>query len=107
MLSQELPALLSRCRHARCWQNDVRARGRAHCACRTTGSGGCRHTDRACENAVAQAAARLQLHLDPAFSAADGALPTDMDGVVTAYQRRCTWLTFDGLRSGHSSSWTK
>jgi superfamily II DNA or RNA helicase len=35
----------------------------------------------------AQAAARLQLHLDPAWSAADGALPTDMHGVVTTYQQ--------------------
>jgi hypothetical protein len=35
----------------------------------------------------AQAAARLQLHLDPAWSAADGALPSDMHGVVTTYQQ--------------------
>jgi len=35
----------------------------------------------------AHAAARLQLHLDPAWSAADGALPTDMHGVVTTYQQ--------------------
>ena len=35
----------------------------------------------------AQAAARLQLHLDPAWSPADGALPPDMHGVVTSYQQ--------------------
>src|SRR3989475_2824342 len=34
-----------------------------------------------------QAAARLQLHLDPAWSAADGALPSDMHGVVITYQQ--------------------
>src|SRR5256885_659464 len=32
----------------------------------------------------AQAAARLHLHLDPAWSAADGGLPSDMHGVVIA-----------------------
>src|SRR5580693_6947681 len=31
----------------------------------------------------AQAAARFSLHLDPSWSAADGALPADMHGVVT------------------------
>jgi superfamily II DNA or RNA helicase len=35
----------------------------------------------------AQAAARLQLHLDPAWTPADGALPPDMHGVVTSYQQ--------------------
>jgi superfamily II DNA or RNA helicase len=35
----------------------------------------------------AQAAARLQLHLDPAWSAADGGLPSDMHGVVITYQQ--------------------
>jgi len=35
----------------------------------------------------AQAAARLQLHLDPAWSAADGTLPSDMHGVVITYQQ--------------------
>jgi superfamily II DNA or RNA helicase len=34
-----------------------------------------------------QAAARLQLHLDPAWSAAEGALPPDMHGVVITYQQ--------------------
>src|SRR5712691_12900954 len=35
----------------------------------------------------AQAAARLHLHLDPAWSAADGALSSDMHGVVITYQQ--------------------
>lgn len=35
----------------------------------------------------AQAAARFALHLDPAWSAADGALPSDMHGIVTTYQQ--------------------
>jgi superfamily II DNA or RNA helicase len=35
----------------------------------------------------AGAAARLGLHLDPAWSAADGGLPADMHGVVTSYQQ--------------------
>ena len=35
----------------------------------------------------AQAAARLQLHLDPAWTPADGPLPPDMHGVVTSYQQ--------------------
>lgn len=35
----------------------------------------------------AQAAARLQLHLDPAWTPADGGLPPDMHGVVTSYQQ--------------------
>jgi superfamily II DNA or RNA helicase len=35
----------------------------------------------------AAAAAQLQLHLDPAWSAADGTLPPDMHGVVTTYQQ--------------------
>lgn len=35
----------------------------------------------------ADAAARLQLHLDPLWSPAAGALPSDMHGVVTTYQQ--------------------
>ncbi len=35
----------------------------------------------------AHAAARLQLHLDPAWSPAEGGLPVDMHGVVTSYQQ--------------------
>ena len=35
----------------------------------------------------ARAAADLHLHLDPAWSPTDGALPTDMHGVVTTYQQ--------------------
>jgi superfamily II DNA or RNA helicase len=35
----------------------------------------------------AQAAADLQLHLDPAWSPANGGLPPDMHGVVTTYQQ--------------------
>jgi superfamily II DNA or RNA helicase len=35
----------------------------------------------------AQAAAQLQLHLDPAWSPADGNLPKDMHGIVTTYQQ--------------------
>ena len=35
----------------------------------------------------AQAAARLHLHLDPAWTPVDGGLPTDMHGVVTSYQQ--------------------
>jgi superfamily II DNA or RNA helicase len=35
----------------------------------------------------AAAAARLGLHLDPAWSPADGGLPADMHGVVTSYQQ--------------------
>jgi superfamily II DNA or RNA helicase len=35
----------------------------------------------------AAAAAQLQVHLDPAWSAADGTLPSDMHGVVTTYQQ--------------------
>ena len=35
----------------------------------------------------ATAAARLRLHLDPAWSAADGGMPADMHGVVTTYQQ--------------------
>ena len=35
----------------------------------------------------ASAAAGLDLHLDPRWSAADGALPGDMHGVVTTYQQ--------------------
>jgi len=38
----------------------------------------------------AQAAARFALHLDPAWSAADGALPSDMHGIVTTYQQVAT-----------------
>ena len=35
----------------------------------------------------ARAAAAFSLHLDPAWSAADGALPGDMHGIVTSYQQ--------------------
>ena len=35
----------------------------------------------------AHAAARMQLHLDSAWSPADGGLPADMHGVVTTYQQ--------------------
>jgi superfamily II DNA or RNA helicase len=35
----------------------------------------------------ALAAARLQLHLDPAWTPADGPMPPDMHGVVTSYQQ--------------------
>jgi superfamily II DNA or RNA helicase len=35
----------------------------------------------------AAAAARFDLHLDPAWSAADGRLPSDMHGIVTTYQQ--------------------
>ena len=35
----------------------------------------------------AQAAARFSLHLDPAWTAADGRLPADMHGIVTSYQQ--------------------
>jgi superfamily II DNA or RNA helicase len=35
----------------------------------------------------AQAAAAFSLHIDPAWSAADGALPGDMHGIVTSYQQ--------------------
>ncbi len=35
----------------------------------------------------AAAAAGLQLHLDPAWSPSEGALPSDMHGVVTSYQQ--------------------
>lgn len=35
----------------------------------------------------ARAAAQLQVHLDPAWSPADGGLPADMHGVVTTYQQ--------------------
>ncbi|HYI61036.1 MAG TPA: DEAD/DEAH box helicase family protein [Acidimicrobiales bacterium] len=38
----------------------------------------------------AQAAARFALHLDPSWSAADGALPADMHGIVTTYQQVAT-----------------
>ena len=38
----------------------------------------------------AQAAARFALHLDPMWSAADGALPSDMHGIVTTYQQVAT-----------------
>jgi superfamily II DNA or RNA helicase len=38
----------------------------------------------------AQAAARFSLHLDPSWSAADGALPADMHGVVTSYHQVAT-----------------
>ena len=35
----------------------------------------------------ARAAARFSLHLDPSWSAAEGALPADMHGVVTSYHQ--------------------
>ncbi|CAN5919409.1 DEAD/DEAH box helicase [soil metagenome] len=35
----------------------------------------------------AEAAARFDLHLDPAWSTSDGALPADMHGVVVTYQQ--------------------
>jgi superfamily II DNA or RNA helicase len=38
----------------------------------------------------ARAAAAFSLHLDPSWSAADGALPRDMHGVVTSYQQVAT-----------------
>lgn len=38
----------------------------------------------------ARAAAAFSLHLDPAWSAADGALPADMHGIVTSYQQVAT-----------------
>ena len=38
----------------------------------------------------ARAAAAFSLHLDPAWSAADGALPSDMHGIVTSYQQVAT-----------------
>lgn len=38
----------------------------------------------------ARAAARFQLHLDPAWSAADGRLPADLHGIVTSYQQVAT-----------------
>jgi superfamily II DNA or RNA helicase len=38
----------------------------------------------------ARAAAAFSLHLDPAWSAADGALPRDMHGIVTSYQQVAT-----------------
>jgi superfamily II DNA or RNA helicase len=38
----------------------------------------------------ADAAARFGLHLDPEWSARDGALPSDMHGIVTTYQQVAT-----------------
>ncbi len=38
----------------------------------------------------ARAASRFALHLDPAWSAADGRLPPDMHGIVTTYQQVAT-----------------
>ncbi len=38
----------------------------------------------------ARAAAGFSLHLDPDWSAADGALPSDMHGIVTSYQQVAT-----------------
>ena len=40
----------------------------------------------------ALAAAELQLHLDPAWSPADGPLAKDMHGVVTTYQQVATYV---------------
>src|SRR5579859_2751604 len=45
----------------------------------------------------AQAAADLQLHLDPAWAPADGGLSADMHGVVTTYQQVA--LSVPALRS--------
>jgi superfamily II DNA or RNA helicase len=44
----------------------------------------------------AKAAAAFDLHLDPQWSAADGALPSDMHGIVTTYQQVAT--SSDALR---------
>jgi superfamily II DNA or RNA helicase len=41
----------------------------------------------------ARAAAAFSLHLDPSWSAADGALPADMHGIVTSYQQVATSQT--------------
>jgi superfamily II DNA or RNA helicase len=41
----------------------------------------------------ARAAAAFSLHLDPAWSAADGRLPGDMHGIVTSYQQVATSAT--------------
>jgi superfamily II DNA or RNA helicase len=41
----------------------------------------------------ARAAAAFSLHLDPSWSAADGALPADMHGIVTSYQQVATSAT--------------
>jgi superfamily II DNA or RNA helicase len=38
----------------------------------------------------ARAAAAFSLHLDPSWSAGDGALPSDMHGIVTSYQQVAT-----------------
>src|SRR3954465_2704633 len=38
----------------------------------------------------ARAAAAFSLHLDPAWSAADGALPAHMHGILTTYQQGAT-----------------
>ena len=38
----------------------------------------------------ATATARFALHLDPSWAAADGALPSDMHGIVTTYQQVAT-----------------
>lgn len=38
----------------------------------------------------AQAAAKFSLHLDPSWSAADGAFPADMHGIVTSYHQVAT-----------------
>lgn len=41
----------------------------------------------------ARAAAMFSLHLDPTWSASDGALPSDMHGIVTTYQQVATSAT--------------
>ena len=41
----------------------------------------------------ARAAAAFSLHLDPAWSPAEGALPADMHGIVTSYQQVATCAT--------------
>jgi superfamily II DNA or RNA helicase len=49
----------------------------------------------------ALAAAGFSLHLDPAWSAADGALPRDMHGIVTSYQQvASSSATLRGLSRG-------
>lgn len=66
----------------------------------------------------AAAAARLQLHLDPAWSPADGAMPSDMHGVVTSYQQvamsapafrtqaRGAYVIFDEIHhAGEDQAW--
>ena len=66
----------------------------------------------------AKAAAGLQLHLDPAWSPADGPMPADMHGVVTSYQQvaasaaafrslaRRAYVVFDEVHhAGEEQAW--